>query len=177
MRIIAGKLGGRTFDVPRGRTTRPMSEKARGALFNTLGDIEGLSVLDAFSGSGALAYEAISRGAASALAIEQDKTAHKAIEQNIKQLGLDGQIRNLRANVSGWSNNNASKQFDLVLLDPPYNNLDRQLLQKLVKHAKTGGLVVLSWPGKEPAPTFEGLQQVANKNHGDIQLVFYRKMK
>jgi 16S rRNA (guanine(966)-N(2))-methyltransferase RsmD len=177
MRIIAGVLGGRTFETPRGRTTRPMSEKVRGALFNTLGDIESLSVLDAFAGSGALAYEAISRGAASALAIEQDKTAHKTIEQNIKQLGLEGQIKNLRANVSGWSNNNAAKQFDLILLDPPYNNLDRQLLQKLARHAKTGGLIVLSWPGKEPAPPFESLEQVANKNHGDIQLVFYRKIR
>ena len=176
MRIIAGKLGGRTFDSPRGRTTRPMSEKVRGALFNTLGDIEGLSVLDAFAGSGALAFEAISRGAASALAIEQDKTAHKTIEQNIKQLGLNGQIKNRRGNVSGWSNNNAAEQFDLVLLDPPYNNLDRQLLQKLSKHTKAGGLVVLSWPGKESAPPFEGLEQVANKNHGDIQLVFYRRV-
>ena len=142
-----------------------------------MGDIEGLSVLDAFAGSGALAYEAISRGAASALAIELDKTAHKAIDESIKQLGLDDQIKNLRANVSGWSNNNAAKQFDLVLLDPPYNNLDRQLLQKLTKHAKAGGLIVLSWPGKEPAPPFEGLEQVTNKNHGDIQLVFYRKIK
>lgn len=175
MRIIAGSLKGREFKAPRGRTTQPMSEKARGALFNTLGDIEGLSVLDAFAGSGALAYEAISRGAARALAIEQDKTAHKVIEQNIKLLSLNGQIKNLRSNVSGWSNNNSSMQFDLVLLDPPYNNLDRQLLQKLTKHAKASGLVVLSWPGKEPAPPFVGLEQVANKNHGDIQLVFYRK--
>ena len=175
MRIIAGKLGGRTFDSPRGRTTRPMSEKVRGALFNTLGDIEGLSVLDAFAGSGALAYEAISRGATSVLTIELNKNAHKAIDHNIKQLDLDGQIKNLRANVSGWSNNNAAKQFDLVLLDPPYNNLDRQLIQKLTRHAKTGGLIVLSWPGKEPTPPFEGLEQVTNKNHCDIQLVFYRK--
>lgn len=175
MRIIAGKLGGRTFEAPKGRTTRPMSEKVRGALFNTLGDIEGLSVLDAFAGSGALAYEAISRGAASAVTIEMDKVAYKVIDGNIKFLGLGSQMKNLRANVGGWSNNNTDKQFGLVLLDPPYNNLDRQLLQKLVRHAKIGGLVVLSWPGKEPPPPFEGLEQVTNKNHGDIQLVFYRE--
>jgi 16S rRNA (guanine966-N2)-methyltransferase len=152
-----------------------MSEKTRGALFNTLGDIEGLSVLDGFAGSGALVFEAISRGAVSALAIEQDKAAHKAISESIKQLGLKRQLKNLRANVSGWSNNNASKQFDLLLLDPPYNNLDRRLLQKLARHAKPGGLVVLSWPGKEPAPPFGGLELVTGKKHGDIQLVFYRK--
>ncbi len=177
MRIIAGALKGREFKAPRGRTTRPMSEKTRGALFNTLGDIEGLSVLDAFAGSGALAYEAISRGALNVLAIEQDKTTHKSIDENVRQLGLHSQLKNLRANASGWSNNNLNRKFDLVLLDPPYNNLDRRILQKLVRHAKTDGLVVLSWPGKEPAPPFEGLEEVANKNHGDIQLVFYRKIK
>ncbi|MEK7096187.1 MAG: 16S rRNA (guanine(966)-N(2))-methyltransferase RsmD [Patescibacteria group bacterium] len=175
MRIIAGKLGGRTFEAPRGRTTRPMSEKVRGALFNTLGDIEDLSVLDTFAGSGALSYEAISRGAASALAIEQDKTAHSQILKNLRILQIEDRVKTAKANVSGWSNNNAAKQFDLVLLDPPYNNLDRQLLQKLARHAKKGGLVVLSWPGKEPTPPFEALVQVTNKNHGDIQLVFYRK--
>jgi len=175
MRIIAGKLGGRTFDSPRGRTTRPMSEKVRGALFNTLGDIEGLSVLDAFAGSGALAYEAVSRGAKDVIAIEIDKNAHSQILKNLRMLKMENVVKALKANVSGWSNNNSAKQFDIVLLDPPYNNLDRRLLQKLTKHAIAGGLVVLSWPGKEPAPPFEGLEQIADKNHGDIQLVFYRK--
>ena len=69
MRVIAGRLGGRLFDSPHTRRTHPMSDKARGALFNMLGDIEGMHVLDPFAGTGALSFEAISRGAASALAI------------------------------------------------------------------------------------------------------------
>jgi 16S rRNA (guanine(966)-N(2))-methyltransferase RsmD len=75
MRIIAGTLGGRTFESPHGRRTHPMSDKVRGSLFNTLGDIDGLTILDAFAGSGALAFEAISRGAEHVLAIEIDNRA------------------------------------------------------------------------------------------------------
>jgi 16S rRNA (guanine966-N2)-methyltransferase len=83
MRIIAGRLGGRHFASPQGRRTHPMSDKMRGALFNALGDIDGLSVLDAFAGSGALAFEAVSRGAGHAVAIDVDKSAQRAIAENI----------------------------------------------------------------------------------------------
>lgn len=177
MRIIAGKLGGRAFGSPKARTTHPMSEKARGALFNTLGDIEGLSVLDPFGGSGALAFEAISRGAKHATILEIDKNAYSNILQNIRILKIEQQIKTIRANAKSWSNNNKDTKFDLVLLDPPYNDLDRQLLQKLCAHTKDGGLTVLSWPGREQAPPFEGLEIVTAKNYGDNQLVFYRKTK
>ena len=72
MRIIAGYLGGRQFNSPRSNRTHPMSDKARGGLFNALGDISGLTVLDAFAGSGALSFEAISRGAESVIAVDID---------------------------------------------------------------------------------------------------------
>ena len=175
MRIIAGSMGGRTFESPKGRKTHPMSEKARGALFNTLGDIEGLSVFDPMAGSGALAFEAISRGASKALALELDKRAYQVIYDNTKNLKLEDRVKTLRANAKGWSNNNKDTKFDLVLLDPPYNDLDRQLIQKLSNHAKKGGVVVLSWPGKEPTPPFDGLEEITAKNYGDNQLVFYRR--
>lgn len=152
-----------------------MSEKARGALFNTLGDIEGLSVLDAFAGSGALAIEAISRGAASAVTLELDKEAYKNICENVSQLGLGEQVTALRANNKSWSKNNRDLAFDIILLDPPYNELYRNVLLQLSTHVKIGGTVVLSWPGKEPAPRFEGLNLLTAKNYGDAQLVFYRK--
>jgi 16S rRNA (guanine966-N2)-methyltransferase len=76
MRVIAGFLGGRNFDSPGGHRTHPMSDKVRGAVFGVLGDIKGLSVLDAFAGSGALSIEAVSRGAKYAVAIDVDKRAH-----------------------------------------------------------------------------------------------------
>jgi 16S rRNA (guanine966-N2)-methyltransferase len=174
MRIIAGKLKGREFKSPRGHHTHPMSDKIRGALFNVLGDVEGLTFLDAFAGSGALAFEAVSRGAASAVAIDNDKNAQRAIKENIKELDTN-RVKAIAAGASSWSENNYDKQFDIVLLDPPYDNLQINLLEKLAdRHVKPGGLAVLSIAGKLDVPNL-GLEVVANKSYGDAQLVFYRK--
>jgi 16S rRNA (guanine966-N2)-methyltransferase len=178
MRIIAGSLKGRQFQPPHGHKTHPMSDKARGALFNVLGDIEGLSVLDAFAGSGALAFEAASRGAKSVIAVDNDRSAHKTIEQNVKELHLQKNVKITHANIAGWSIHNMEKQFDIVLLDPPYDGIQPDLLARLIKrHVKAGGLAVLSFPGQTEAPQF-GLAKIALvRNYGDAQLVFYRKNK
>src|SRR3990167_9930034 len=122
MRIIAGKLGGRQFQPPSGHKVHPMSDKMRGALFNILGDVLGLTVLDAFTGSGALSFEAISRGASKVTAIDKDKTAHFQVQKNIKDLQLEDEIKAIRANANSWSDNNLDAEFDLVLLDPPYDH-------------------------------------------------------
>jgi 16S rRNA (guanine966-N2)-methyltransferase len=175
MRIIAGKLGGRQFQAPHGHRVHPMSDKMRGALFNVLGDISGLSVLDPFAGSGALSFEAISRGARHATAIDIDKNAHAQILRNIEALQLEKEVKAIRANASGWSDNNPGAKFDLVLLDPPYDNLLEELLSKLAKHSKPSGLAVLSYPGNQPAPSLPALELLSAKNYGDSQLLFYRK--
>ncbi len=177
MRIIAGKLASRQFGSPKGHNTHPMSDKMRGALFNMLGDIEGLSVFDAFSGSGALSFEAISRGAKSVLAIDNDKSARQTIQSNIKELGLARQIKSIMANAGSWSDNNPSAEFDLVFLDPPYDNLQLTLLQKMTNHARPGGVIVLSFPGDLEPADFSGAEVVTQKKYGDSQLVFYRKIK
>jgi 16S rRNA (guanine966-N2)-methyltransferase len=176
MRIIAGNLKGRIFHDPPGHHSHPMSDKIRGALFNMLGDIEGLSVLDAFAGSGALGFEAISRGAKSALLIEQKSQPYKAITQSLKDLGLAKQARAINADASGWSSHNSSKIFDIVLLDPPYDQPQFNLLDKLTRHARSGGIVVVSWPGHELPPVFDSCRLVADKKYGDAQLAFYRKV-
>lgn len=177
MRIIAGELGGRTFDAPKTHLTHPMSERMRGALFNALGDIEALTVLDCFGGSGALSLEAVSRGAKRPVVIEINKIAEQTIKENIERLGLSGKVKAIRANVSGWSDNNQGALFDLVLCNPPFDGLKPQLIEKLVKHVKPGGLLVLSWPTREAPPEFRGLRvaEVKEKDYGDAQLVFYRK--
>lgn len=177
MRVIAGTLGGRTIHEPRGHRTHPMSEKLRGALFNALGDIEGLSVLDGFAGSGALSIEAISRGANHATATEIDKQAYSQVLQNLRGLQIEDQVKAVRANASGWSDNNAQKRFDIVLLDPPYDDLQITLLKKIVeRHAKKGGTVVLSFPGNSKLPNFKDMKMLSQKNYGDAQLVFYRRL-
>lgn len=152
-----------------------MSDKIRGALFNALGDLSGLTVLDAFAGSGALSFEAISRGARSALAIELDKQAFQAINQNIEQLTLGEKVQVLRKNVRGWSRNHQQQRFDIVLADPPYDDIRPDILQSLVAHVEPGGLMVVSWPGKEPPRDFDGIERLDAKSYGDAQLVFYRR--
>jgi 16S rRNA (guanine966-N2)-methyltransferase len=179
MRVIAGNLRGQQFVSPHGHNTHPMSDKVRGALFNILGDIEGLTFLDAFAGSGALAFEAASRGAKSIVAIDKDSAAHKVITQNVKDLHLQKLVHVTSANVGGWSIHNMEKKFDIVLLDPPYDELQPNLLGRLARrHVKTGGLAVLSYPGNaKELPELPGCQIVEQKNYGDAQLVFYRKAK
>ncbi|MEO6761006.1 MAG: RsmD family RNA methyltransferase [Candidatus Saccharimonadales bacterium] len=175
MRVIAGRLGGRQFDGPRGNRTHPMSEKARGAIFNALGDIEGLTVLDTYSGTGALSIESISRGAASATAIEKDTDATKTIAANITTLGLEDSITLLHKNVSGWSRNNQAKQYDIVMADPPYTDIRPNVIERLAGHVKTSGILVLSWPGSEAVRQLKNLEVILHKSYGDIQLVFYKK--
>ncbi len=176
MRVIAGFLGGRTFMSPHGHRTHPMSEKVRGAIFGALGDIKGLSVLDAFAGSGALAIEAISRGAKSAVAIEVDKGAHTVITTNLKDLGIEDRVKAIRAFAGAWSTRHQAQFFDLIFVDPPYDNVPYRDLKSLPRHLADGGTLVLSWPGREQPLKFEGLTPVHDKNYGDAQLVFYQKI-
>ena len=161
---------------PHGHKTHPMSEKVRGALFNVLGDIKGLTFLDAYAGTGAIAIEAISRGAKKAVATEKEHSAHFIIEKNVKELQLEKQIEVVHGSVGGWSIHNMERTFDLVVLDPPYERIKMQQLQTLInRHVKAGGLAVLSFPGNVPAPEFERVELITAKNYGDAQLVFYRK--
>jgi 16S rRNA (guanine966-N2)-methyltransferase len=176
MRVVAGNLGGRIFDSPKSRRTHPMSDKVRGALFGMLGDIVGLTVLDAFAGSGALSIEAISRGAEHAVAVDIDKSAYLVIVENAKKLKIGTQLEAVKKNVAIWSGQNLDKRFDLVLCDPPYDDLNRNILRKLPRHLTESGIFVLSWPGKEKPPEFDNLTVKKTKTYGDIQLIFYQKI-
>jgi 16S rRNA (guanine966-N2)-methyltransferase len=175
MRVISGFLGGRTFASPHGHRTHPMSEKVRGGIFGVLGDIKGLTVLDAFAGSGALAIEAISRGARSATAIEVDKGAHGIIKENLTALGIEDRIKAVRAFANAWSTRHQAEHFDLIFVDPPYDKIPYRDLKVLPRHLTDDGILILSWPGKMEALSFEGLKPVANKHYGDAQLVFYKR--
>ncbi len=174
MRVISGTLGGRIFEAPKGHRTHPMSEKMRGAIFGTLGDIDGLSVLDAFAGSGALAIEAISRGAEHAMAVEVDPGAYATIKKNIADLGIDEQVKVTRAYAGAWSTRHQVKLFDVVLLDPPYDNLPYRDLKRMSRHVAPGGTLVLSWPAKADWYPFEGMELVMSKEYGDGNLHFYK---
>jgi 16S rRNA (guanine966-N2)-methyltransferase len=152
-----------------------MSEKARGALFNILGDISGLTLLDAFAGSGAISYEAASRGAVNVKAVEIDVSAYRTIRDNISALGLEDIVEAVRANVGGWSSRHPEELFDIVVCDPPYDGLQGAPVEKLAAHVRPGGTYVLSWPPVQPLPRMP-LSHVSTKPYGDAVLIFYKNL-
>lgn len=134
-RIIAGTARGRRLAVPRGEVTRPTSDRAREGLFSTLdglAPISGARVLDLYAGSGALGLEALSRGAAHALLVEDDRRAVDALRTNIDTVGLDGAVavlspvQRLAASDPGQVSG-AVAPYDIVFADPPYRLPDHQL--------------------------------------------------
>jgi 16S rRNA (guanine966-N2)-methyltransferase len=114
--VVAGRFKGRTLHSPKGRATRPTSDKVRGAIFNVLGDIDGLRVLDLFAGTGALGIEALSRGAADAAFVDTDTAT---VERNLADIGAGG--RAYRRDALRWLAQ-ADGGYDLVFLDPPYSS-------------------------------------------------------
>ena len=120
MRIIAGQWRGRPIVAPKGEATRPTADRMREALFSMLasrlGSFEELAVADLFAGSGALGLEALSRGAASCVFVEQDRAAVDALKANIAKLGAKADVRA----QSVLALPPATKPYDLILMDPPY---------------------------------------------------------
>ncbi len=174
LRLIAGKFGGRSVGSPDNSRTHPMGERIRGSLFNILGDITGFEVLDAFAGTGALGFEALSRGATYVTFIERDRVAQKVIAENIAELGVFKQTKLIRSSVAGWDDTSVDQQFDLILADPPYHDLQLSTVSRLEKYLKPNGLMVLSYPGRESAPTVNGVVVVDKRSYGDAALAFYR---
>jgi 16S rRNA (guanine966-N2)-methyltransferase len=177
MRVVGGILSGRTFDSVPGHRTHPMSEKMRGAIFNVLGDIEGLSILDMYSGTGALSIEAISRGAMTAQAVDSSQEAVKTIKANAEKLDITSQLHATRAFLRGWSRRFQNTQYDLVFADPPYDAIEPKELLMLPKHVKTNGIIVLSLPPKIGFRFAHTRQElVLYKKYGDSELYYYRQL-
>ena len=122
MRIVAGALGGRRLAAPRGRLVRPTSERVREALFARLGPLPGGAALDLFAGSGALGFEALSRGAATCLFADDAAASIACVRANIRALGLEGRATVRRADFKRVlrDSSRGAVRYDLVLLDPPY---------------------------------------------------------
>ncbi len=124
MRVIAGRHGGRRLAAPRGRATRPTGDRVREALFSILGDLGGLRVLDLFAGSGALGIEALSRGAASAAFVDSSVASVRTVRANLTALGIEAETHRRDALAFLREASAGSRQYDLVLLDPPYREAD-----------------------------------------------------
>lgn len=176
MRIIAGDLGGRFFEAPKGHITHPMSTKARSAIFNCLGDITDLTVLDAYAGSGALSFEAISRGVSSVLAIENDTKAIKTLRSNIDSLQLKQKINIFPSDIKRWFSQDNGALYDIVFVDPPYHNIDQDILVKLSQKVRSQGLIIYSLPVKYHQFSLPDIQftRLKIKNYGDAELHYFR---
>jgi 16S rRNA (guanine966-N2)-methyltransferase len=178
VRIIAGQWRGRKLAAPKGDVTRPTADRTRETLFSMLtsrlGDFEGLQVADLFAGSGALGLEALSRGAASCLFVEQDRAALDAIRANITALGARDQTR-LEAG-SATQLRAATQPLDLILADPPYHSgagevaLDRLL--------RLGWIGPQTWVSLETAfnedPAINGLVVETERKIGKAKLSLLR---
>lgn len=174
MRIIGGNFGGRLIKSPPGHKTHPMSEKIRGAIFNALGDLSGLNLLDAFAGSGAVAIEAVSRGASKVYAVDSDKKAISTIVDN--NLSLKAGLIISQANINSWLDTNQGLLFDIVIADPPYDDIKQQHLDKLATVLKDDGIIVFSLPKDYRSSDYPQLVFLSKKEYGDSKLEFYRKI-
>jgi 16S rRNA (guanine966-N2)-methyltransferase len=166
MRVVGGEYGGRRLAAPRGRSTRPTSERTREAVFSMLGDISGARVLDLFAGSGALGIEALSRGAAHATFVDSGPAAVTVIRRNLEQLGL-GECA-LIAKLDVRALGPVGESYDLVFVDPPYpqaNALGPLLARELPARVTPGGRVVSESDRRSPLEL--GLPMIRERRYGD----------
>lgn len=175
VRIIAGTYGGLKIVGSGTRRTHPMGERIRNALFNKIQhELPGAEVLDVFAGSGALGLESISRGAKHVTFIEKDRVAQKVIDKNIKKLDVESQTTLIRSTANSWLNQ-TEEYYDIIFADPPYYDPQFSTVRDLFALLKPNGLMVLSYPGSEEAPTEMGIVVVDNRSYGNASLAFYRR--
>jgi 16S rRNA (guanine966-N2)-methyltransferase len=184
MRIISGTFSGRAISAPTGTSTRPTGERAREAVFNILmhapwsEGLEDRRVLDLFAGSGALGFEALSRGAAFALFVETDPSARGAIRNNIEALGVFGVTRIHRRSATDLGKRPAGLDapFDLVFVDPPYHQgLGEAAISRLASGdwITPDATIVLECASDE-APNVAGFTVLEEREYGAAKVLFLR---
>jgi 16S rRNA (guanine966-N2)-methyltransferase len=189
MRIIAGTLRGHRLRAPRGQHTRPTPDRVREALFAALGAVSGARVLDLYAGTGALALEALSRGAEHAVLVERAPTALAALRDNIRRLKLGDRTTVLAADVRRVIGPvTAAGPYDLVFADPPYADVENSsavaTLERLLSRCPTPtdggrrvlapeGRVVLEHAARNDAPSLRDLERGATRRYGDTALSWY----
>ncbi|MFM7616479.1 MAG: 16S rRNA (guanine(966)-N(2))-methyltransferase RsmD [Actinomycetes bacterium] len=177
-RVIAGEIGGLRLATPRGSRTRPTSDRVKESLFAALGArIDAANVLDLYAGSGALAIEALSRGATRAVAVDADAAAVAAIRTNVVRGHLEGRLRVHARPVAPYLSGAAEDgPFDLVLMDPPYDTPDATIGAHLVALGAPGvlaeGACVVVERAADGAPTMPtGWRVTWSRTYGDTLIV------
>jgi 16S rRNA (guanine966-N2)-methyltransferase len=185
MRIIAGTAGGIPIKVPQG-DTRPTTDRVREALFSMLGaTVTGARVLDLFAGSGSLGLEALSRGAESALFVEQNRAAAQVLQANLEKTRLHrGLIRQTDAFRAVSDLARAGQQFDLIFADPPYAHrpsdtdltltlLDSKDFRQVV--ADDGSILLESRVTRDDFPQHPGWHLVRQRDYGTTRILWLQK--
>jgi 16S rRNA (guanine966-N2)-methyltransferase len=181
MRIVGGRHRGRVLAAPKDRAIRPTADRLRESLFDILihahnDPVTGARVLDLFAGTGALGLEALSRGAAFALFVDDGAEARALIRENIASLGLGGATKIFRRDATKLGANSLAP-FSLAFLDPPYG---RGLAGRALVAAYAGGwlaahaLIVVEEAAGATFLTPKGLSEIDRRPYGDTQLVFLR---
>ena len=183
MRIISGEARGRTLYAPSGDQTRPTSDKIRGSLFNILnGRVEDARVLDLFGGTGALALEALSRGAESAVIVDSSRSAIEAIRRNAENVLKDALNRRsliLRADYRSAISGMSGRCFDLVFLDPPYR-MTEAYADAIVRLERMGSLaedvcIVCERRHDVGLSAPEGFEIFDSRSYGETAIDFMRR--
>lgn len=178
MRVITGIARGSRLYEPEGMDIRPTTDVVKEAVFNIIQfDIEGRKVLDLFAGTGQLGIEALSRGAESAVFVDQSKAAVRLVKENLKKTRLEGGRVVQGDSVSFLG---GSEKFDLIFIDPPYQtNLAENALAGIVKFDKlsTGGIIVCESPADKELPELEGpYQKLKTYRYGKVKITTYTRL-
>lgn len=185
MRIVSGDFRGKTLVTPAGGNTRPTSDRARQAIFNILEHaawspgVRDRRVIDLFAGSGALGFEALSRGASFCLFVETDEAARGAIRDNVDAMHLFGRTRVHRRSATdlGVRPGADGPAFDLAFLDPPYaKGLGEQALQRLAEGGwlAPGAILMFERGVTEPPLATQGFEVLDEREYGAARVLFLR---
>lgn len=182
MRVIGGKFRSRRLKRPSAGKVRPTKDRVRESIFNVLGPyVHGRSVLDLFAGSGAFAFEAISRGAKEAYIVDREPSSTRAISENSKSLSVEGIVTIKRKDVFQALRDirEENLRFDLVFADPPYSlRLGRKTLNMACQYdiLFPSGVMVLEHSSEECLPEhLEGINLFKQKTYKDIVVSFYKR--
>jgi len=176
VRIIAGSRKGHRIAAPKGTDTRPTGDRVREAAFNLIGPVDDADVLDLYAGSGAMGLEALSRGAARVTFVEADREACRAIDSNLEKLRLTGaRVVQQDAGRALALEASSGRRYDLVLVDPPYAELER-VLPTLDRYLpgllSADGLVVVESSARTE-PELPSLTMRTSRRYGSARLTLF----
>jgi 16S rRNA (guanine966-N2)-methyltransferase len=177
VRVIAGDFKNQKLKVPRGFKSSPMGERQRQAIFNSLGTkLKDANVLDAFAGSGALGIEALSRGASFTQFVEKDGFTFAELKKNLQNAKISPERYGLRrSSAHNYLKNNQQARFDIIFVDPPYNEFKLKYVEDLALLVQAGGVMIVSSPPEEELPEeIEGLSLVSEKVMAGAKISFYQ---